>query len=79
MRLAAWDWVVVAVYAVVIIAVGLRVGRKQHTSEGYFLAGRRLRWPFIVAGREEHRRDSGNPETSMEVSEAMVELLSGTQ
>jgi solute:Na+ symporter, SSS family len=40
---------VVAVYAVVIIAVGLRVGRKQHTSESYFLAGRRLRWPFIGA------------------------------
>ena len=49
MRLAGWDWVVVAVYAGVIIAVGLRVGRKQHTSEGYFLAGRRLRWPFIGA------------------------------
>ena len=32
-----------------LIAVGLRAGRKQHTSEGYFLAGRRLRWPFIGA------------------------------
>ena len=33
----------------VIITIGLRAGRKQHTSEGYFLAGRRLRWPFIGA------------------------------
>lgn len=49
MRLETWDWVIVAVYAVVIIAVGLRAGHKQHTSEGYFLAGRRLRWPFIGA------------------------------
>jgi SSS family solute:Na+ symporter len=37
------------VYAVVIVAIGLRAGRKQHTSEGYFLAGRRLRWPLIGA------------------------------
>ena len=49
MRLAVWDWVVIAVYAATVVAIGLRAGRKQHTSEGYFLAGRRLRWPFIGA------------------------------
>jgi solute:Na+ symporter, SSS family len=49
MQLNVWDWTVVAVYAVVVITIGLRAGRKQHTSEGYFLAGRRLRWPFIGA------------------------------
>ena len=49
MHLNVWDWAVVAVYAVVIVTIGLRAGRKQHTSEGYFLAGRRLRWPFIGA------------------------------
>ena len=49
MHLNFLDWAVVAVYAVVIVTIGLRAGRKQHTSEGYFLAGRRLRWPFIGA------------------------------
>jgi solute:Na+ symporter, SSS family len=49
MYLSPWDWAVVAVYAIVILAIGLRAGRNQHTSEGYFLAGRRLKWPFIGA------------------------------
>jgi SSS family solute:Na+ symporter len=49
MPLASWDWAIIVVYAVAIVAIGLRAGRKQHTSEGYFLAGRRLRWPFIGA------------------------------
>jgi solute:Na+ symporter, SSS family len=49
MHLALLDWLVIGVYGVVIVTIGLRVGRKQHTSEGYFLAGRRLRWPFIGA------------------------------
>ena len=49
MTLNLLDWVVIAVYAVVVITVGLRAGRQQHTSEGYFLAGRRLKWPFIGA------------------------------
>jgi SSS family solute:Na+ symporter len=40
---------IVGVYAVIVITIGLRAGRKQHTSEEYFLAGRRLRWPFIGA------------------------------
>jgi SSS family solute:Na+ symporter len=40
---------IVGVYAVVVITIGLRAGRKQHTSEEYFLAGRQLRWPFIGA------------------------------
>jgi len=49
MQLNPLDWAVIAVYAVVVITIGLRAGRKQHTSEGYFLAGRRLKWPFIGA------------------------------
>lgn len=49
MHLAHWDWLIIGVYAVVVITIGLRAGRKQHTSEGYFLAGRRLKWPFIGA------------------------------
>jgi SSS family solute:Na+ symporter len=49
MNLAIWDWMIIAVYAVIVVTVGLLAGRKQTTSEGYFLAGRRLRWPFIGA------------------------------
>ena len=49
MRLNFWDWAVIAAYAVTVLTIGLRAGRNQHTSEGYFLAGRRLRWPFIGA------------------------------
>lgn len=49
MQLNLWDWMVIALYAAVVITIGLRAGRKQHTSEGYFLAGRRLKWPFIGA------------------------------
>jgi len=49
MHLALIDWTVIAVYAAIILSIGLRAGRKQHTSEGYFLAGRRLRWPFVGA------------------------------
>lgn len=49
MQLVFWDWAVIAVYAMAVVTIGLRAGRKQHTSEGYFLAGRRLRWPFIGA------------------------------
>jgi SSS family solute:Na+ symporter len=47
MHLAYWDWLIIAVYVIVVVSVGLRTGTRQHTSEGYFLAGRQLRWPFI--------------------------------
>ena len=43
------DWIIVLIYAVVIFAVGFFVVKKPKTSEGYFLAGRKLRWPFIGA------------------------------
>ena len=49
MHLANWDWLIIGVYAVIVITIGLRAGRQQHTSEDYFLAGRKLRWPFIGA------------------------------
>ena len=49
MHLKLLDWAIIAVYAAVVISIGLRSGRKQHTSEGYFLAGRKLKWPFIGA------------------------------
>ena len=49
MHLARWDWLIIAAYAAAVITIGLRAGRRQHTSEEYFLAGRKLRWPFIGA------------------------------
>ena len=49
MRLTLLDWSIIAVYATVVITIGLRAARRQNTTEGYFLAGRRLRWPFIGA------------------------------
>jgi len=47
MTLHALDWVVVGVYAAVVLTIGLYVVKKPSTGEGYFLANRRLRWPFI--------------------------------
>ena len=49
MTLSPLDFGVIAVYAAVVLTIGLRAGRKASTSEGYFLAGRRLRWPVIGA------------------------------
>lgn len=43
------DWIIILAYGVVIFAVGFFVVKKPRTSEGYFLAGRKLRWPFIGA------------------------------
>ncbi len=49
MHLATWDWLIIGLYAAGVIAIGLRAGRRAHSSESYFLAGRSLRWPFIGA------------------------------
>jgi len=48
-RLTALDWSVVGIYAVVVLTVGLLVGRRPGTSESCFSAGRSLRWPMIGA------------------------------
>ncbi len=49
MSLRALDWLVIGFYAAALLAIALRVARRQESSEGYFLAGRSLRWPFIGA------------------------------
>ena len=49
MNLQPLDWAIVAVYAAAVIAIGLSAARKPKTSEGYFLANRQLKWPFIGA------------------------------
>ncbi len=49
--MALWliDWVVIVLYAVVVGAVGFYLIKNPETSEDYFLAGRKVRWPFIGA------------------------------
>jgi SSS family solute:Na+ symporter len=38
------DWLIIAVYALGLVVLGWWVGRRQQTSEDYYLAGRRLGW-----------------------------------
>lgn len=43
------DWLVIGLYSAAILCTGFLLARKAQSSEGYFLAGRALRWPFIGA------------------------------
>ena len=45
------DYAVIVVYLIVIIGIGVYAGlsRKKGSSEGFFLAGRSLKWPLIGA------------------------------
>jgi SSS family transporter len=38
------DWVIIVIYAGGMVVLGWWVGRSQHSSEAYYLAGRRLGW-----------------------------------
>ncbi|MCK5102820.1 MAG: sodium/solute symporter, partial [Cyclobacteriaceae bacterium] len=51
MSLSPLDYIVLAVYLVAIITIGVYAGlyRKNKSSEGFFLAGRSLKWPMIGA------------------------------
>jgi solute:Na+ symporter, SSS family len=49
MTLQPLDWLVVGAYLAAVLFIGLVVVRRQAGAEGYFLAGRQLRWPFIGA------------------------------
>lgn len=46
-QLSALDLYMVGAYTVLIIAIGVWVGRKTESSEDYFLAGRSLIWPIV--------------------------------
>jgi len=38
------DWIIIAAYSTGLIFLGWYLGRKQKTSEDYYLAGRKMRW-----------------------------------
>ena len=45
------DYIILGAYLIVIVAIGIFTGlkNKKNTSEGFFLAGRSLRWPLVGA------------------------------
>jgi SSS family solute:Na+ symporter len=45
--LSQWDWLVVAVYGVLLLIVGISTSRRHARAEDYFLASRASRWPLI--------------------------------
>lgn len=45
--LAPIDYALIGLYALVVIWIGLRLAGRHHSAEDYFLAGRRMAWPFI--------------------------------
>jgi solute:Na+ symporter, SSS family len=47
--LSFWDFAVIGVYAVVLVAIGFWVCRKLKGSEDIFLGGRSVRWYNIAA------------------------------
>lgn len=46
-QISTLDFVIVGIYLVVILAIGLYFSKRHETAEEYFLAGRKLKWPFI--------------------------------
>ncbi|MBI9057567.1 MAG: sodium/solute symporter [Labilibaculum sp.] len=51
MKLHFIDYIIITIYILVIVGIGVYTGikNKKKTSEGFFLAGRNLRWPMIGA------------------------------
>ncbi|MEM6627497.1 MAG: sodium:solute symporter [Pseudomonadota bacterium] len=47
--LSQLDYWVIGLYAALTVGLGVWIGAKQKTADGYFLAGRRMRWPVIGA------------------------------
>lgn len=42
------DWVVLLIYAGVVIAFGVIAGKKESTTEDYFLGGRKMPWISVM-------------------------------
>ncbi len=49
MSLSTTDYVILILYMLIIVGIGVFSGsrKKNKTSEGFFLAGRSLKWPMI--------------------------------
>lgn len=45
--LTSLDWTMILAYAVLVIALGFILAKRNHNAEDYFLAGRRMTWPLI--------------------------------
>jgi SSS family solute:Na+ symporter len=45
--LGHWDWLVVALYGVLLLIVGVSTAKRHARAEDYFLASRNSRWPAI--------------------------------
>src|SRR5207237_9344911 len=57
MRLDTLDWIVLALYGVVCVAIGLAVARRAGQGrQEFFLSGRRLSWWLLGVSRSEERR-----------------------
>ncbi len=41
------DALIILVYFAMLLAIGVALGRKNHSAEDFFLAGRRMSWPII--------------------------------
>src|SRR5258708_37459221 len=48
-NLATVDLIIIGVYFAIVFGIGMYFGRKERTSEDYFLAGRDIGWVFIGA------------------------------
>ncbi len=46
--ISALDWVVILIYAGVVIAFGFLAGKKESTTEDYFLGGRKMPWFSVM-------------------------------
>lgn len=42
------DWIVLALYAGVVVAIGIRAARRENTVEDYFLGGRKMPWILVM-------------------------------
>ncbi|MBT6047050.1 MAG: sodium:solute symporter, partial [Candidatus Scalindua sp.] len=42
------DWLVILIYACVVIAFGFLAGKKESTTEDYFLGGRKMPWFAVM-------------------------------
>jgi SSS family solute:Na+ symporter len=42
------DWFVLLIYAGVVIGIGILAGKKESTTEDYFLGGRKMPWISVM-------------------------------